>query len=131
MLNANISLRPATPSDWPAIAALLETNKLPLDGAQDHLGTYLLATQCKEIIGCAGAEVYGDLALLRSVAIAPRLQRQGVGKQLVFRLLQEAKRRQITKVYLLSVTAPEQAVVIVGDGDHGIAQGQGDLRRSQ
>ncbi|UUZ71852.1 arsenic resistance N-acetyltransferase ArsN2 [Polaromonas sp. P1(28)-8] len=107
MLNSNISLRPATSSDWPAIAALLEANKLPLDGAQDHLATYLLATQGQEIIGTAGAEVYGDLALLRSVAIAPGLQRQGIGKQLVSRLLQEAKRRQIAKVYLLSVTAPE------------------------
>ena len=107
MLNTNISLRPASQADWPAIAALLEANKLPLEGAKDHLATYLLATQGKEVIGCAGAEVYGDLALLRSVAIAPGLQRQGVGKQLVSRLLQEAKRRQIAKVYLLSVTAPE------------------------
>jgi N-acetylglutamate synthase-like GNAT family acetyltransferase/thioredoxin reductase len=107
MLNTNISLRPATPSDWPAISALLEASKLPLEGAQDHLSTYLLATQGKEIIGTAGAEVYGDLALLRSVAVAPGLQRQGVGKLLVSRLLQEAKRRQIAKVYLLSVTAPE------------------------
>lgn len=107
MLNTNISLRPAASSDWPAIAALLEANKLPLDGAQNHLATYLLATQGGEIIGCAGAELYGDLALLRSVAIAPGLQRQGIGKLLVSRLLQEAKRRQIAKVYLLSVTAPE------------------------
>jgi N-acetylglutamate synthase-like GNAT family acetyltransferase len=107
MLKSNISLRPATPSDWPAIAALLEANKLPLDGAQDNLATYLLAIQGQEIIGTAGAEVYGDIALLRSVAITPGLQRQGVGKQLVSRLLQEARRRQIAKVYLLSVTAPE------------------------
>jgi N-acetylglutamate synthase-like GNAT family acetyltransferase len=107
MLNSNISLRPATPSDWPTIAALLEANKLPLDGAQDNLATYLLAIQGQEIVGTAGAEIYGDIALLRSVAIKPGLQRQGVGKQLVSRLLQEAKRRQIAKVYLLSVTAPE------------------------
>lgn len=107
MLNTDISLRPAALSDWPAIAALLEANKLPLDGAQDHLATYLLATQGQEIVGTAGAEVYGDLALLRSVAVAPGLQRQGIGKLLVSRLLQEAKRRQIAKVYLLTVTAPE------------------------
>ncbi|MES2948076.1 MAG: arsenic resistance N-acetyltransferase ArsN2 [Pseudomonadota bacterium] len=107
MLNSNISLRPATPSDWNAIAALLEANKLPLDGAQDHLSNYLLATNGPEIVGIAGAEVYGDIALLRSVAVAPTAQRQGVGKLLVTRLLEEAMRRQIGKVYLLSVTAPE------------------------
>lgn len=88
MLNLNISLRPTAQSDWPAIAALLEANKLPLDGAQDHLSSYLLATQGNEAIGTVGAEVYGDLALLRSVAIAPGLQRQGIGKLLVSRLLQ-------------------------------------------
>jgi N-acetylglutamate synthase-like GNAT family acetyltransferase len=107
MSNTNVSLRPAASSDWPAISALLDVNKLPLAGARDHLSTYLVATQGDEIVGTAGAEVYGDLALLRSVAVAPVLQRQGVGKILVSRLLEEAKRRQIAKVYLLSVTAPE------------------------
>ena len=43
LLNKNITLRPAALSDWPAIEALLVANKLPLDGAQPHLDTYLLA----------------------------------------------------------------------------------------
>jgi N-acetylglutamate synthase-like GNAT family acetyltransferase len=107
MLTANIALRPAAPSDWNAIAALLEANKLPLDGARDHLANYLLATHGSEVVGIAGAEVYGDVALLRSVAVAPTAHRQGVGKLLITRLLEEAKRRQIAKVYLLTVTAPE------------------------
>lgn len=107
MLNSNIALRSATPSDWSAIAALLEANKLPLDGAQDHLSNYLLATNGAEIVGVAGAEVYGDIALLRSVAVTPAAHRQGVGKQLVTRMLDEARKRQIGKVYLLTVTAPE------------------------
>lgn len=107
LLNTNITLRQATPSDWPALAALLEANKLPLDGAQDHLQTYLLAITNGEVIGSAGAEVYGDIALLRSVAIAPGLQKQGLGKALVGRFLDEARRRSIRHAYLLTVTAPE------------------------
>lgn len=107
MLNSNVALRAATPSNWKAIAALLEASKLPLDGAHDHLSNYLLATCGSEVVGIAGAEVYGDIALLRSVAIAPAFQHQGLGKLLVNRLLEEAKRCQIANVYLLSVTAPE------------------------
>jgi N-acetylglutamate synthase-like GNAT family acetyltransferase len=106
-VNTTVSLRQAVPADWPAVAALLEANKLPLDGARDHLSTYLLAVSDGEVVGSAGAEVYGDIALLRSVAVAPGLHRQGIGKTLVGRFIQEAQRRNITRLYLLTVTAPE------------------------
>jgi N-acetylglutamate synthase-like GNAT family acetyltransferase/thioredoxin reductase len=102
-----VSLRPAAANDWPAVAALLEANKLPLDGAREHLSNYLLATDDDEIVGCAGAEVYGSVALLRSVAVAPRLRGRRVGRALVTRMLEEAARRQIGSIHLLTVTAPE------------------------
>ncbi|MDR7270512.1 N-acetylglutamate synthase-like GNAT family acetyltransferase [Pelomonas saccharophila] len=107
LLNPNISLRQAGASDWPAVQALLLANKLPTEGAQAHLSTYLLAVSGGEVVGCAGAEVYGSVALLRSVAIAPGLQKQGIGRLLVERLLQEARLRDISALYLLTVTAPE------------------------
>ncbi|MDR7335858.1 MAG: arsenic resistance N-acetyltransferase ArsN2 [Roseateles sp.] len=107
LLNNAISLRQAGASDWPAIEALLLANKLPTDGAQAHLTTYLLAVSNGEVVGCAGAEVYGTLALVRSVAVAPGLQKQGIGRLLVERLLHEARSRDIAALYLLTVTAPE------------------------
>lgn len=107
MLNKNVSLRQAGAADWPAIEALLLANKLPTEGARQHLPTYLLAVSNGEVVGCAGAEVYGDIALLRSVAVAPGLQRQGIGQMPVERLLHEATRRQIRRIFLLTVTAPE------------------------
>lgn len=107
LLNKNITLRPAAKSDWPAVEALLLTNKLPLDGAQAHLHTCLLAVSNGEIVGSAGAEVYGHIALLRSVAVAPGLHRRGIGKLLLDRLIHEAQRRDIARLYLLTVTAPE------------------------
>ncbi|MBT9456804.1 MAG: GNAT family N-acetyltransferase [Burkholderiaceae bacterium] len=102
-----ISLRQAGAADWPQISALLAAHKLPLDGAQAHLNHYVLALSGGELIGTAGAEVYGDIALLRSVAVAPGLHRQGVGKAMVGLILDEARRRGIRQIYLLSVTAPE------------------------
>lgn len=107
LLNKNLSLRQAGAADWPAVEALLLANKLPTEGARQHLPTYLLAVSKGEVIGCAGAEVYGDIALLRSVAVAPGLQRQGIGQLLVERFLLEATRRQIRRLFLLTVTAPE------------------------
>jgi N-acetylglutamate synthase-like GNAT family acetyltransferase len=107
LLNNTVSLRAAGAADWPAVQALLQANQLPTEGAQAHLATYLLAESNGEVVGCAGAELYGDVALLRSVAVAPGLHQQGIGRLLVKRLLQEAARRQIRTVHLLTVTAPE------------------------
>ncbi len=103
----DISLRQAGAADWAAIANLLEANKLPLDGAQAHLSNFVLAIANGEVVGSAGAEIHGDVALLRSVAVAPGMQRMGIGKSLVSLLIEEARRRGIRSLHLLSVTAPE------------------------
>jgi N-acetylglutamate synthase-like GNAT family acetyltransferase len=103
----NITLRQAGSQDWPAIEGLLQANKLPVEGARDHLQHFLLATQGREVVGCAGAELYGDVALLRSVAVAPGLHKIGIGRDLVEFMLAEARRRGVHKLYLLTVTAPE------------------------
>lgn len=66
-----------------------------------------MAVSNGEVVGCAGAEVYGHIALLRSVAVAPGLHKQGIGKLLLDRLIHEAQRRDIVRLYLLTVTAPE------------------------
>jgi N-acetylglutamate synthase-like GNAT family acetyltransferase len=103
----NISLRQAHASDWPAVQALLLANRLPTQGAHDHLATYLLAVSGAEVVGCAGAEVYGDVALLRSVAVAPGLHGQGIGNELVTRILEEAQRRNVRTLHLLTATAAD------------------------
>lgn len=105
--NTSITLRQAGPSDWPAVEALLLANRLPTEGAREHLATYLLAVSNGEVVGSAGAEVYGSIALLRSVAIEPVLQKQGIGRRLVERLIQEARSRDISSLHLLTVSAPE------------------------
>jgi len=102
-----VSIRQAGKSDWPAIQSLLLANQLPLDGAEAHLSTFVVAASGAEVVGVAGAEVYGDAALLRSVAVAPGLHRQGIGESLVGLVLQEAKRRGIRQVFLLTTTAAE------------------------
>lgn len=104
---SGMTLRPAVAADWEAVRALLLAHALPLEGAREHLADYLLAERGGEVAGCAGLEVYGDVALLRSVAVAPGFQQQGVGGALVTALIAEAARRGLRGLYLLSVTAPD------------------------
>ncbi len=104
-MNQTLRLRQAAPADWPAIEVLLRANGLPLAGAREHLSTFVLAEAGAEVIGCAGVEAYGSIALLRSVAVAPGLQRQGVGRQLLALLISEARRRSFKALYLLTATA--------------------------
>lgn len=100
-----ISLRQAHAADWPAVEALLKAHRLPLEGAREHLSTFVIAEAGREVVGCAGAELRGDVALLRSVAVAPGLQHRGIGRQMLGLLLDEARRRNVTAVYLLTTTA--------------------------
>ncbi|HEX5683218.1 MAG TPA: arsenic resistance N-acetyltransferase ArsN2 [Ideonella sp.] len=104
-LNTSFSVRQAGPADWPAISSLLKANQLPLDGAQDHLSTFVVAHRAGEVLGVAGAEVRGDAALLRSVAVAPGLHHMGIGRTLVSTLIDQARRRQIRHIFLLTTTA--------------------------
>ena len=107
MLLNPVSLRQAGAADWPAVEALLRANDLPTEGAQAHLHTYVVALWNGELVGCAGAEVYGPVALLRSVAVAPGLHRQGIGRLLLQTLLQQARARDIASLHLLTLSAPD------------------------
>ncbi|MEK8034712.1 arsenic resistance N-acetyltransferase ArsN2 [Ideonella sp. DXS29W] len=106
-LNDAITLRQADIADWHAIAALLQAHHLPLQGAREHLSSFVVALRNNEIVGVAGIEVHGHAALLRSVAVAPGQQRAGIGESLVARLLDEARLRQIRQVVLLTTTAAQ------------------------
>src|SRR5688572_20161139 len=106
----NVSLRQAAASDWPAIESLLRANALPVQGAQDHLPDFIVAASGSEVVGVAGAEVHGDVALLRSVAVAPGLHRQGIGELLVGQMLQQARQRGVRRVFLLTTTAADYFV---------------------
>ncbi len=56
-------------------------------------------------MGSAALEVYADGALLRSVAVAPELQRGGVGRQLTEAAIARARELRMPALYLLTTTA--------------------------
>jgi amino-acid N-acetyltransferase len=95
----------AQPADADDVLRLLERNRLPIDGLLDHFGTTLVARRNGSIIGSAALEVYPEGALLRSVAVAPDLQGQGLGRELTDAALRLAHDIDAPAVYLLTTTA--------------------------
>ena len=99
------TIRAAGPNDWAAVAALLTASALPLDGAHDHLGQFVLAERDGTLVGCAAVERYGDAGLLRSVAVAASERGQGTGTSLVQRCVTDASHAGLRTLVLLTTTA--------------------------
>jgi amino-acid N-acetyltransferase len=100
-------MRRATPHDWPKLAFLLETADLPLAGVETHLSDFFLAMRDDVLIGSAGLERYGDVALLRSVAVAVTERGHGLGGVLVRQALASAASLGVRRVVLLTMTAAD------------------------
>jgi len=99
------SIRSATVEDWPFIEGLLRTHGLPLDGAWQHLGAFVVAEEAGAVVGTAAVEVYGDIGLLRSFAVARECRGVGLGKQLFRRVADDSRRRGLHRLFLLTTSA--------------------------
>jgi amino-acid N-acetyltransferase len=95
----------AQKKDAAAVLALLEQNQLPVDGLTEHLPTTVVAREDGRVIGSAALEVYEHGALLRSVAVNPAVQGQGLGHALTDAALRMAGEYPIDDVFLLTTTA--------------------------
>jgi amino-acid N-acetyltransferase len=95
----------ARQDDLPAVLSLLETCRLPREGVEAHADTLLVARVADAIVGSAELEMYGDAALLRSVAVAEAWRGSGLGKRLTRVALDLARSRGVRTVFLLTETA--------------------------
>jgi N-acetylglutamate synthase-like GNAT family acetyltransferase/SAM-dependent methyltransferase len=100
-----VEIAPAQPEDYAAMAALLGEVDLPTDGLAEHFGAAWVARAGAVIAGTAALEVYGDAALLRSVAVRPAYRGEGIGERLVRAALAWAQQDGVSNVYLLTSTA--------------------------
>jgi amino-acid N-acetyltransferase len=100
-----IDVQRAVASDAESIARLLRASELPEAGVFDRLASTLVARDEERVVGTAALEIYGEQALLRSVAVASDQQGLGVGKTLTEAALQLGKNIGIRQVYLLTTTA--------------------------
>lgn len=98
-------IRRADTTELEAATALLEAVNLPLEGVAEHFGEFLVAVEDGRLTGCVGQERYGNVALLRSLAVSPDAQRGGLGRALTAQLLDDARASGVGEVVLLTVTA--------------------------
>jgi len=104
---ADIYSRPARREDEQFIETLLSDNDLVVaDLTEKWECLYVYETDTGRI-GVGGLEQYGDVALLRSVAITEPERGQGYGTTLCNDLLERTRDAGVTDVYLLTETAPE------------------------
>jgi amino-acid N-acetyltransferase len=90
-----ITLRSARPADLPSVLSLLARSNLPSAGVADALPHFVIADNQGELVGVAGLEVYGDSALLRSVAVDESWRGGGVGRTLIERALSLTRERAL------------------------------------
>jgi amino-acid N-acetyltransferase len=94
------------PSSVPAVAHLLTEAGLPSsDITAAHLEHFLACGKSDAPDGVVGVELYGLVALLRSLAVNPRCRGRGCGKALVAQAEHHAQAQGATDIYLLTTTA--------------------------
>jgi len=100
------TLRQARDVDWEAISALLAESGLPSsDLGPDKLGAFLVAEDAGELAGLIGLQIFGTTGLLRSLVVAPKARRAGLGGKLVGALESAAQTAGIRDLWLLTIDA--------------------------
>ncbi|HBL77779.1 MAG: hypothetical protein A2W90_02275 [Bacteroidetes bacterium GWF2_42_66] len=98
-------LKPAQKDDLSAVIELLKFWELPfIDVGEPAVHLYLLKEKDR-LNGTGGLEIYGDDALIRSVAVAEEFRGTGLGKTICGELEQIAAESGVKTLYLLTTTA--------------------------
>ena len=101
------ALPPIQPcSDLPAVRALLAAAGLPTaDLTAAARADFWGCHEGTQLIGVVGLEIYGAVALLRSLAVAPAWQGRGLGAALLAHAERAARQQGVSALYLLTTTA--------------------------
>ena len=87
------------------VEKLLLTVNLPIEGVKENFSNFFIAKKQNMILGVAGIEIYEEVGLLRSVAIKPSSQKQGIGQMMVNKIEEFAIKEGVKNLYLLTDTA--------------------------
>jgi amino-acid N-acetyltransferase len=112
-MRSELKIEPAKKKDYDAVEVLLRKTDLPPDEIKLHMENFLVIRHPEAVagpeilIGSVGLEIYGESALLRSLAVHPDFQGNGLGSRLVDSIIKAAKGKGITHLFLLTDTAEE------------------------
>lgn len=100
-----MDLRRGTHADQAAIRRLLRDNRLPVDDLDAGAVEFIVAADGTELAGVVGLEPFGEVALLRSLAVRGERRGQGFGGRLVEAAERHAAALGARQVVLLTQTA--------------------------
>jgi len=112
-MRSELRIEAAKKSDYNAVEVLLRKTDLPPDEIGLHMENFLVIRHPEAehgpelLVGSVGLEIYEDSALLRSLAVHPDYQGTGLGSRLVDSIIEAAKEKDITRLFLLTDTAEE------------------------
>ncbi|MHA1924431.1 MAG: arsenic resistance N-acetyltransferase ArsN2 [Candidatus Thorarchaeota archaeon] len=110
-LVAGYKVERTNPSELSSILSLLNDVDLPGEGVKDYISNFLTLKSKDDLDlttwGCVGLEIYGSSALLRSMAIAPEYQGKGLGTVLTEAIIEDARKKGISTLFLLTDTAED------------------------
>lgn len=98
----------ASAGDEPWIRQLLTFCGLPQeDITTEHLRQFWVIKEKGEILGTVGLEIFGRLALLRSLAVDPRFRGRGLASALTRKAEEIAMSLKMEALFLLTMTAED------------------------
>jgi amino-acid N-acetyltransferase len=101
-----VDILPARTTDEQAIKRLLTSADLPVeDISAKSLEHFLVIHNGDDVVGVIGLDLAGDVALLRSLAVADTKRDRGLGHQLVVAAETLAMQCGVRDIYLLTTTA--------------------------
>lgn len=102
-----IRIRPARQEDLDSIEHLLIASDLPSDGIENHLSSMLVGELEYQIVATSALEMYGESALLRSVAVDSIARGTGLGTRMMEAIVKLALRLRVKRLFLLTETAED------------------------
>jgi amino-acid N-acetyltransferase len=100
-----MKIRKAIKTDVALIKKMLRDNDLPFEDISLQKVSLLIGYSNSKILGVSGVEIYGNYGLLRSLVIREPFRESGLGKELVFKLIEYVKLKGVKELYLLTTTA--------------------------
>lgn len=87
------------------VKELLSSHNLPTSDLNEQRIEFYVIKREGNLVACAGIEKYGNIGLLRSVAVSKVVTRSGIGSKLIDAVIKEVSRSELTSLYLLTETA--------------------------
>ena len=106
MIRVGMRFELAQPDDIDQIKGLLAECELPYeDITPSDLTHFCLLRDGDRLAGVIGLEIFGQFALLRSLAVPAGYRKRGIGAELVGRAQEHAHSHKVEALYLLTTTA--------------------------